>query len=72
MLILKTDHTKDTKEGSQFMNNQINQEPKLRPIEQHTTAAWANIEKLKEISNVTIPSELEVYNAKEWVDSNQK
>ena len=44
----------------------------LRPIEQHTTAAWANIEKLKEISNVTIPSELEVGNAKEWVDVNQK
>lgn len=44
----------------------------LRPIEQHTTAAWANIEKLKEVSNVSIPSELEVWNAKEWVDSNQK
>ena len=46
--------------------------PKTRPIEQHTTAAWANIEKTKEISNVTIPSEVEVVNAKEWVDSNQK
>jgi len=45
---------------------------KLRPIEQHTTAAWANIEKLKEVSHVTIPSEVEVGNAKEWVDSNQK
>ena len=45
---------------------------KQRPIEQHTTAAWANIEKLKDVSNVTIPSELEVGNAKEWVDSNQK
>jgi hypothetical protein len=44
----------------------------LRPIEQHTTAAWANIEKLKEISKVATPSELEVRNAKEWVDSNQK
>ncbi|MGI6120030.1 MAG: CDIF630_02480 family spore surface protein [Desulfosporosinus sp.] len=54
------------------MNNQNNQESKLRPIEQHTTAAWANIEKLKDVSNVTIPSEIEVYNAKEWVDSNQK
>ncbi len=43
-----------------------------RPIEQHTTAAWANIEKLKEISNVAIPSEVEVGNAKEWVDSNEK
>ena len=44
----------------------------FRPIEQHTTAAWANIEKIKEISNVAIPSEIEVRNAKEWVDTNQK
>lgn len=43
-----------------------------RPIEQHTTAAWANIEKLKEISNVSIPSDVQVGNAKAWVDSNQK
>jgi hypothetical protein len=55
------------------MSDQNTKKPlKLRPIEQHTTAAWANIEKLKELSNVTIPSELEVGNAKEWVDSNQK
>ena len=45
---------------------------KARPIEKHTTAAWANIEKTKEISNVAIPSESEVENAKEWVDRNQK
>jgi len=45
---------------------------RLRPIEQHTTAAWANIEKVKEVSNVAIPNELEVGNAKEWVDTNQK
>jgi hypothetical protein len=45
---------------------------KLRPTEQHTTAAWANIEDLKEVSNVTIPSDVQVGNAKEWVDSNQK
>jgi len=44
----------------------------LRPIEQHTTAAWANIEKLKEVSNVSIPSDVQVGNAKEWVESNQK
>jgi len=55
------------------MNDQNIKRPlKLRPIEQHTMAAWANIEKLKGKSNVTIPSELEVGNAKEWVDSNQK
>ncbi|ODA42838.1 DUF3787 domain-containing protein [Desulfosporosinus sp. BG] len=51
-------------------NDQERQKP--RPIEQHTTAAWANIERTKEISNVAIPSEVEVGNAKEWVDSNQK
>jgi len=43
-----------------------------KPIEQHTTAAWANIEKLKELSKVAIPNEIEVGNAKDWVDSNQK
>jgi len=45
---------------------------KLRPIEEHTTAAWANIEKLKDVSQVTVPSDVQVDNAKEWVDSNQK
>lgn len=50
----------------------IKGQPMLRPTEQHTTAAWANIEKVKELSNVTIPSVLQVENAKEWVDSNQK
>lgn len=44
----------------------------LRPTEQNTTAAWANIEKVEEITNVSVPSEIDVYNAKEWVDSNEK
>ncbi|HEX3014927.1 MAG TPA: DUF3787 domain-containing protein [Desulfobacteria bacterium] len=43
-----------------------------RPIEQHRTAAWANIEKTDPESNVAIPNETEVINAKEWVDGNQK
>lgn len=42
------------------------------PIEKHNTAAWANIEKKKPESGVTIPSELQVENAKEYADSNQK
>jgi len=50
----------------------IKEQPMLRPTEQHTMAAWADIEKVKEISNVPIPSGLQVGNAKEWVDSNQK
>ena len=42
------------------------------PIENHVTAAWANIENTKPISNVSLPNEIEVKNAKEWVDTNQK
>jgi hypothetical protein len=42
------------------------------PIEKHDTAAWANIESLKPVSRVHLPSEIEVRNAKEYVDSNQK
>lgn len=42
------------------------------PIEKHDTAAWANIEKTKRVSKVTIPSEIQVRNSKEHVDSNEK
>ena len=42
------------------------------PIEKHDTAAWANIEKDKPDSQVTIPSNIQVRNAKEHVDSNEK
>ncbi|SHJ92100.1 protein of unknown function [Clostridium cavendishii DSM 21758] len=42
------------------------------PIEKHETAAWADIEKTKPVSKVTIPSEANVINAKEYVDSNEK
>ena len=42
------------------------------PIEQHDTAAWANIESTKEVSNVTMPGEFQIINAKEHVDNNQK
>lgn len=42
------------------------------PIEKHETAAWANIEKTKSDSNVSIPSELLVKEAKDYVDSNEK
>ncbi len=42
------------------------------PIENHKTASWANIEKLKNTSRVPIPSKFEVENAKGWVDENQK
>lgn len=42
------------------------------PIERHETAAWADIEKTKPVSNVSIPCEIQVRNAKEHVDTNEK
>ncbi|HZJ76331.1 MAG TPA: DUF3787 domain-containing protein [Oscillospiraceae bacterium] len=42
------------------------------PIEKHQTAPWADMESLKQISRVYKPSEMEVWNAKDWVDSNHK
>lgn len=45
---------------------------RTRPVEQHITAAWANIEKTQEASNVAVPSESQAENAKEWVAENQK
>ncbi|QAT39213.1 DUF3787 domain-containing protein [Clostridium sp. JN-9] len=43
-----------------------------QPIENHNTAAWADVKEAKEISNVAIPSENQVINAKKWVDTNEK
>jgi hypothetical protein len=42
------------------------------PVEKHDTAAWANIEKKKSHSKVTIPSEFQITNAKIHVDENEK
>lgn len=42
------------------------------PIECHETAAWANISSVKPVSKVNIPDEVQIRNAKEFVDSNQK
>lgn len=42
------------------------------PVERHDTAAWANINKMKPVSNVNIPDEVQIRNAKEYVDTNQK
>lgn len=41
-------------------------------VENHDTAAWANISDIIQDSNVNIPSETQVINAKEYVDNNQK
>ncbi|HHT93313.1 MAG TPA: DUF3787 domain-containing protein [Clostridiaceae bacterium] len=45
---------------------------KGRPIENHNNASWANIEKTKKNSGVTIPSEEQVLNAKQYADDNEK
>ena len=42
------------------------------PVEKHDTAAWANIESKKSHSQVTVPSDFQITNAKEHVDANQK
>ncbi len=42
------------------------------PVEKHDTAAWANVEKKKAHSQVPIPSEFQITNAKEHVDENEK
>ncbi|HOV27016.1 MAG TPA: DUF3787 domain-containing protein [Pseudobacteroides sp.] len=43
-----------------------------KPVEKHDTAAWANIEAVKSDSCVTIPSDIQVKNSKEYVDTNEK
>lgn len=52
--------------------NKIKQQFMAMPVEKHDTAAWAGVEAKKPASNVTIPSELQVRNAKEYVDTNEK
>ncbi|WP_446897621.1 CDIF630_02480 family spore surface protein [Clostridium sp. LBM24168] len=42
------------------------------PIENHETAAWANIKKTKPVSNVPLGDESNASNAKDWVDENEK
>lgn len=42
------------------------------PVEHHDTAAWADVEETKPESNVNIPNEADVRNAKEYVDTNEK
>lgn len=42
------------------------------PVERHETAAWANIETTKPISQVAVPSDFHTGEAKDWVEENQK
>ncbi|KAF5042505.1 hypothetical protein SDC9_91601 [bioreactor metagenome] len=52
--------------------NKSKEKNMAKPIENHDTAAWANQSNLKAVSKVNIPDEIQVRNAKEYVDSNQK
>ncbi|MDP4181725.1 MAG: DUF3787 domain-containing protein [Bacillota bacterium] len=55
------------------MDNKANKKASLKQsIEKHDTAAWANIEAVKSDSNVTIPSDTQIKNSKEYVDTNEK
>lgn len=42
------------------------------PVENQCTAAWADANKRKIDSNVNLPDEFQIINAKEDVDENQK
>ncbi|HHY15277.1 MAG TPA: DUF3787 domain-containing protein [Firmicutes bacterium] len=42
------------------------------PVEQHCTAAWANIRHKKPASKVPLPDDQDVELAREWVNQNQK
>jgi hypothetical protein len=59
-------------EGCKMAKNKTKEHFMAIPIEKHDTAAWANIESTKPDSNVTVPSEIQIRNNKEWVDTNQK
>jgi hypothetical protein len=50
----------------------LGEKTRAKSIEKHDTAAWANVEKMKSISKVTMPSGEQVENAKEHADQNQK
>jgi hypothetical protein len=62
-----------TREGAhQMAENRKKDTFMAIPVEKHDTAAWADMDELKPVSNVNIPSETDVRNAKEYVDTNQK
>lgn len=53
-------------------NNKFKLRMMEKPIENHQTAAWANIESLQGEARVFNPSYLGAEQAKEYVDENQK
>lgn len=44
----------------------------IRPVENHNTAAWSNIDEIDENSKVAHPNLSQTVNAKDYVDNNQK
>ena len=50
----------------------INMSRRIRPVENHKTASWANIGRTKEISRAAMPEEFQTVDAKEYVDENEK
>ena len=62
----------DKSRKKRLSNNSNNLNKPDKPIENHNNAAWADIRRTKPVSEVPVPSEFDVENAKEYVDENQK
>lgn len=52
--------------------NQFERKEAKKPVENHQTAAWAGVEKMKPESRVAQPHDERVLQAKEYVDENEK
>ncbi len=59
-------------EGGVMAQNRYKEVHMAMPVENNDTAAWANVTESKPVSKVSIPDEVQVRNAKEYVDTNQK
>ena len=59
----------DTKINAQQKFNEKNLH---HSYQKNTTAAWANQQEKLKPSNAALPSEFEVFMAREWVNENQK
>lgn len=65
----------DYGQGGGNMMRKADQKPRRirdRPIEEHSTAAWANVEREKPNSKVPVPSTEDMELAREWVNHNRK
>jgi len=58
--------------GTRMAKNKYKEKRMEMPVENHDSAAWANTAKRKPVSKVNIPDQIQVRNAKEYVDTNQK